>query len=132
MGAAVHLLVGGPTHTYTVGLGVFSLVLQMFVPYRRYVRILKWLTLALFAYVGVIFAVQIPWATVALRTVLPYGSWSAGYITTVVAVFGATIRPVSVLLAEVPGGRGTAGEGCTAGVDEEAVARAGKPEPHPR
>jgi len=93
MGAAVNLLVGGPTRAYTVGLGVFSLVLQMFVPYRRYVRILKWLTLALFAYVGVIFAVQIPWATVALRTVLPHGSWSTGYVTTVVAVFGTTISP---------------------------------------
>lgn len=93
MGAAVNLLVGGPTRAYTVVLGVFSLVLQMFVPYRRYVRILKWLTLALFAYVGVIFAVQIPWATVALRTVLPHGSWSTGYITTVVAVFGTTISP---------------------------------------
>ncbi|AXF18946.1 NRAMP family divalent metal transporter [Paraburkholderia caledonica] len=93
MGAAVNLLVGGPTHAYTVGLGVFSLALQVFVPYRGYVRVLKWLTLALFAYVGVIFAVQIPWTTVALRTVLPHGSWSAGYITTVVAVFGTTISP---------------------------------------
>lgn len=93
MGAAVNLLIGGPTHAYTVGLGVFSLALQVFVPYRGYVRVLKWLTLALFAYVGVIFAVQIPWATVALRTVLPHGSWSAGYVTTVVAVFGTTISP---------------------------------------
>ncbi|OUL78114.1 NRAMP family divalent metal transporter, partial [Paraburkholderia hospita] len=93
MGAAVNLLIGGPTHAYTVGLGMFSLALQVFVPYRGYVRVLKWLTLALFAYVGVIFAVQIPWTTVALRTVLPHGSWSAGYITTVVAVFGTTISP---------------------------------------
>jgi len=93
MGAAVHLLVGGPLHVYTIGLGVFSLMLQVFVPYRRYVRVLKWLTLALFAYVGVIFAVQIPWATVALRTLFPQITWSAGYATTVVAVCGTTISP---------------------------------------
>lgn len=93
MGAAVNLLVGGPTRAYTVGLGILSLVLQVFVPYRRYVRALKWLTLALFAYVGVIFAVRIPWAEVAVRTILPHGSWSGGYITTVVAVFGTTISP---------------------------------------
>ncbi|PLP98022.1 NRAMP family divalent metal transporter [Cupriavidus pauculus] len=93
MGAAVNLLVGGPTHAYTVGLGALSLALQVFVPYRRYVRVLKWLTLTLFAYVGIVFAVQIPWATVALRMVFPQGSWSAGYITTVVAVFGTTISP---------------------------------------
>jgi NRAMP (natural resistance-associated macrophage protein)-like metal ion transporter len=93
MGAAVNLLVGGPTRLYTVVLGAFSLVLQVFVPYHRYVRVLKWLTLALFAYVGVIFSVQIPWATVALRTIVPHGSWNASYITTIVAVFGTTISP---------------------------------------
>jgi len=93
MGAAVNLVVGGPTHIYTVGLALFSLVLQVFIPYQRYVRVLKWLTLVLFAYVGVVFAVQIPWTTVAIRTVLPQLSWNGGYVTTVVAVFGTTISP---------------------------------------
>jgi NRAMP (natural resistance-associated macrophage protein)-like metal ion transporter len=93
MGAAVNLVVGGPTHIYTIGLALFSLVLQVFIPYRRYVRVLKWLTLVLFTYVAVVFAVQIPWTTVAIRTVLPHLSWNGGYVTTVVAVFGTTISP---------------------------------------
>ncbi|MCG5076536.1 NRAMP family divalent metal transporter [Paraburkholderia tagetis] len=93
MGAAVNLIVGGPTRLCTVGLAVFSLVLQVFVPYKVYVRVLKWLTLALFAYVGVVFAVRITWPTVAIRTVLPHLSWSSVYLTTVVAVFGTTISP---------------------------------------
>jgi NRAMP (natural resistance-associated macrophage protein)-like metal ion transporter len=93
MGAAVNLLVGGPTRVYTAVFAAFSLSLQIWVPYQRYVRVLKWLTLALFAYVGVIFAVQIPWTTVALRTVWPHVTWSNAYITTVVAVFGTTISP---------------------------------------
>ncbi|MFM0620147.1 divalent metal cation transporter [Paraburkholderia nemoris] len=93
MGAAVNLVIGGPTHVYTVGLALLSLVLQVFVPYRNYVRVLKWLTLVLFAYVGVVFAVRIPWLTVALRTVWPHLSWNGGYVTTVVAVFGTTISP---------------------------------------
>ncbi|WP_444633953.1 NRAMP family divalent metal transporter [Cupriavidus oxalaticus] len=93
MGAAVNLVVGGPTRLYTIGLALFSLVLQVFVPYKSYVRVLKWLTLALFSYVGVVFAIQIPWATVAIRTVFPHPSWSTVYLTTVVAVFGTTISP---------------------------------------
>ncbi|TDN70234.1 divalent metal cation transporter [Paraburkholderia sp. BL10I2N1] len=93
MGAAVNLLVGGPAHLYTVALAALSLVLQVFVPYKRYVRVLKWLTLALLAYVGVVFAVKIPWTTVAFRTVLPHMSWSGNYATTIVAVFGTTISP---------------------------------------
>jgi NRAMP (natural resistance-associated macrophage protein)-like metal ion transporter len=93
MGAAVNLVVGGPTLIYTIGLALLSLVLQVFVPYRRYVRVLKWLTLVLFAYVGVVFAVRIPWMTVAIRTVFPHLSWNGNYVTTVVAVFGTTISP---------------------------------------
>ncbi|KWK50913.1 iron transporter [Burkholderia stagnalis] len=93
MGAAVNLLIGGPARAYTVALCAISLTLQIFVPYRRYVRVLKWLTLVLFAYVGVVFAVRIPWSTVALRTILPQFSPSADYITTLVAVFGTTISP---------------------------------------
>jgi NRAMP (natural resistance-associated macrophage protein)-like metal ion transporter len=93
MGAAVNLVVGGPTRLYTVGLALFSLVLQVFVPYKSYVRVLKWLTLALFAYVGVVFAVRIPWSIVAMRTVFPHPSWNNVYLTTIVAVFGTTISP---------------------------------------
>ncbi|WP_148053419.1 divalent metal cation transporter, partial [Pseudomonas fluorescens] len=93
MGNATKLLIGGPTHLYAVGFGVVSLLLQMFIPYSRYVRVLKWLTLALLAYVGIIFAVQIPWGKVALQTIWPNLSWKPEYITIVVASFGTTISP---------------------------------------
>ena len=61
MGDAVQLVAGGPAHWYAIGFGLVSVLLQVFIPYTRYVRVLKWLTLALFAYVGTIFAVHIPW-----------------------------------------------------------------------
>ncbi|APC15996.1 iron transporter [Pseudomonas frederiksbergensis] len=93
MGSATKLLIGGPSHFYAVGFGVVSLLLQMFIPYSRYVRVLKWLTLVLLAYVGIIFAVQIPWGKVALQTVWPHLSWKPEYITMVVAIFGTTISP---------------------------------------
>jgi Mn2+/Fe2+ NRAMP family transporter len=93
MGAAVNLLFGGSPHPYTVGMAALSLALQVFVPYKRYVRVLKWLTLVLFVYAGVVFAVRIPWATVAVRTALPHMTWSGNYATTIVAVFGTTISP---------------------------------------
>ena len=47
---------------------MLSLLLQIFVPYRRYVRVLKWLTLVLLAYVGMVFAVHIPWSHVLRET----------------------------------------------------------------
>ncbi len=93
MAAALNLLVKGPTHWYVVGFGVISLLLQIFIPYKRYVRILKWLTLALLAYVATLFIIQIPWMQVLINTFWPHLSWKPAYITTVVAVFGTTISP---------------------------------------
>jgi NRAMP (natural resistance-associated macrophage protein)-like metal ion transporter len=93
MGEALKLIVGGPAQLYTVTFGVTSLLLQVFIPYRSYVRILKWLTLALLAYVATVFVVRIPWAEVFARAFTPQLSWKSEYITTVVAVFGTTISP---------------------------------------
>src|SRR5277367_1619202 len=51
MGAAAQLVFHGNLNAYAVIFGVTSLLLQVYVPYRSYVLYLKWLTLALFAYV---------------------------------------------------------------------------------
>ena len=93
MGDALTLIIGGPTHLYAVGFGLLSLLLQVFIPYQQYVRILKWLTLGLLAYVATVLTVHIPWSEVALRTVWPQFAWSAASVTMIVAVFGTTISP---------------------------------------
>jgi NRAMP (natural resistance-associated macrophage protein)-like metal ion transporter len=93
MGEALHLLVGGSPHVYAVTFGLASLVLQVFLPYQRYVAWLKWLTLALLAYVGVAFFVHLDWRDVALRTMKPDLPLTRDTLLTVVAVFGTTISP---------------------------------------
>ena len=93
MGDALALLIGGSARLYAVCFGLISLLLQIFLPYSRYVGILKWLTLALLAYVGVIFAVHISWPQVGMSIIAPQLHWNAATITTIVAVFGTTISP---------------------------------------
>lgn len=93
MADALALLIGGPRHAYIVAIGVCCVVLQVFFSYARYVRVLKWLTLSLFSYVGVVFAVDIPWRDVLHRVLVPALSLKAEYVTTVVAIFGTTISP---------------------------------------
>jgi NRAMP (natural resistance-associated macrophage protein)-like metal ion transporter len=93
MGDALKLMIGGPRHWYAIIFGIISLALQVFIPYTRYVRVLKWLTLGLLSYVATAFVVHIPWGQVLTRTLLPHLSWQQEYITTVVAVFGTTISP---------------------------------------
>jgi NRAMP (natural resistance-associated macrophage protein)-like metal ion transporter len=93
MGAAVQLLTGWGQTWFTLVAAAVSLLLQLFVPYHRYVSFLKWLTLVLFAYFGVILTIHIDWAMVARRIFLPEVTLNAAFVTTVVAVFGTTISP---------------------------------------
>ncbi|MGB9988370.1 NRAMP family divalent metal transporter [Massilia sp. SM-13] len=93
MGDAVRLVAGGRPQWYALGFGLLSLALQVFIPYRRYVNLLKWLTLALLAYVATALAVQVPWPQVLHATVVPHLSWKPEYLTAIVAVFGTTISP---------------------------------------
>lgn len=93
MGAAAKLVLGGPVQIYVVLLGIFSLLLQVFVPYERYARFLKWLTLVLFAYVAIAFVIPVDWKAVGLSIVKPPIQLSGDYLTTVVAVLGTTISP---------------------------------------
>jgi Mn2+/Fe2+ NRAMP family transporter len=93
MAAALKLVIGGPALLYVALFGAVSVLLEIFVRYSRYVSVLKWLTLSLFAYAGVALVVHIPWGTVAYHLVVPNLSLSAGYFTVVVAIFGTTISP---------------------------------------
>ena len=70
-----------------------TLLLQVLVPYHRYVFFLKWLTLSLLAYAAVLFTVHVPWHEVVLRTIRPTFAPNAQAATMVVGIFGTTISP---------------------------------------
>jgi NRAMP (natural resistance-associated macrophage protein)-like metal ion transporter len=93
MADALKLLIGGPALTYVILFGVICAVLPVFMTYRRYVTVLKWLTLALFSYFGTVLTVQIPWGEAALGLLVPRFLPEASFWTTVVAVLGTTISP---------------------------------------
>jgi NRAMP (natural resistance-associated macrophage protein)-like metal ion transporter len=93
MGASAQLLFGGATGWYTVAFGLLSVALEVFVPYHRYVFVLKWLTLALFAYVAAVFVVDVPWARVLHDAFVPAPGLGREAVTAVVAVLGTTISP---------------------------------------
>lgn len=95
---AVRLLIGGPLALYVLGFGVLCIVTQILVSYEHTVRILKWLTLALFAYVAVILTVSVPWRQVTVESLHPWSFVSSDialrdYALMVVAVLGTTISP---------------------------------------
>ena len=93
MGEALSLVIGGLNHEHALIFAATSTLLQVFVPYRRYAPVLKFLTLTLFAYVATALTVKIPWSTALLAAIWPKPTINADYFLMVVAVLGTTISP---------------------------------------
>ncbi|MCX7256382.1 MAG: divalent metal cation transporter [Polaromonas sp.] len=93
MGEALALVAGGAPHFYSMAFGVLTVLLQVFVPYRRLAPILKWLTLFLFSYVIAVFLVQVPWGRVLHDLLIPKLQWTPDYWMMLVALLGTTISP---------------------------------------
>jgi NRAMP (natural resistance-associated macrophage protein)-like metal ion transporter len=93
MGAAAQLLLGGPLLPYVIAFTIISLLLQIYIPYTQYVKYLKWLTTALFAYVLTALVANVSWGKALRATFVPSLTFTAGYFTALVAVLGTTISP---------------------------------------
>jgi NRAMP (natural resistance-associated macrophage protein)-like metal ion transporter len=93
MGESLALVVGGLVHEHALIFAAVSILLEVFVPYRRYAPVLKVLTLTLFAYVITALTINIPWSSALLTTIWPHPSVNADYFMMVVAVLGTTISP---------------------------------------
>jgi NRAMP (natural resistance-associated macrophage protein)-like metal ion transporter len=92
MAEAARLVAGGNEHVIVIGFAIVSTVLQLFIPYRRYSNILKWLTLSLFAYVAVLVVVRTDWPAALVSLVWPT-DLSRDALLTIVALLGTTISP---------------------------------------
>ena len=93
MAAAIQLLLGGNLLLWATLFGAACLLLQIYVPYRIYVRYLKWLTWALFAYVLTAFVARVPWTQALRSTLVPSVSVDPEYLMALIAVLGTTISP---------------------------------------
>jgi len=91
--AAVNLLVPIPVTAMIVPIALVILGLQVWGSYRLIAQTFKWLTLALFAYIGAaLYARPDPWE-VLRGTLIPTFSLDARFMTTLVAILGTTISP---------------------------------------
>ena len=93
MGAALALLAGGNAGLYTLLFGIVCIVLEVWLSYPRYASVLKWTTLTLFTYVGVVMVAHVPWPHALRSLVVPELQWNAAYATALVAIMGTTISP---------------------------------------
>ncbi len=91
--AAINMFVPIPIWAMVVPIAIAILVLQIWGSYRLIVKVFKWLTLSLFAYVIAAFLAQPNWSDVIKATFLPHIELNGQYITTIVAILGTTISP---------------------------------------
>jgi Mn2+/Fe2+ NRAMP family transporter len=93
MAASMQLLVDVPFALLALFFAVLMLLLEVFVAYKTYVRILKWLAVALFAYPITAFLVHVPWVEVLKATITPKIEFNSAFLYIIVGIFGTTISP---------------------------------------
>lgn len=91
--AAMNLLVPLPSIVFIIPISLLILALQIWGSYRLIARVFRWLTLALFAYIGSVFFAHPDALAVLKGTFIPTLHWDNTFIATLVAIFGTTISP---------------------------------------
>ena len=93
MAASAQMLLGLPFIFWLCLITVLIIVLEIFVTYKTYSKILKYLGLTLFAYVLTAFIVKLDWIIIVKNTFLPQIQFSNDYFQNIVAILGTTISP---------------------------------------
>ena len=93
MAVSAQLLVGIPFVVWLVGITLVTAALEIFVNYRQYAQILRFLALSLFAYVFVVFIVPQDWGQIVRSTLIPSIQFNQDYLLNIVAILGTTISP---------------------------------------
>lgn len=93
MAAAAHLVIHWNVTLFILLFTILILVLQIFVSYKRYSNILKWLCLFLIAYPATVFLVKQPWMTLLKATFIPHLEFDFQFLFIITGVLGTTISP---------------------------------------
>jgi NRAMP (natural resistance-associated macrophage protein)-like metal ion transporter len=94
MAASTKLIV--PDIPIVLATFIFSALIisaEILIPYEKYVRLLKYLTISLFAYVATAIIVGGNFAQIFLATIIPHIEFTPSYAMMFVAIFGTTISP---------------------------------------
>jgi NRAMP (natural resistance-associated macrophage protein)-like metal ion transporter len=87
------LMPAPPSWVYVLVYGAITTLGQVLLSHTRYVAVLKWLTISLFAYLATVCVVHVPWHDVMIGLVWPSLAVDRDFWLTVVAILGTTISP---------------------------------------
>lgn len=94
MASATQLIVPSANFALlTISFTLLILVLEVFTSYKTYVKVLKWLALALFSYLITAVIAHQNWVHVLHALVVPHIELSFGFLFIITGVLGTTISP---------------------------------------
>jgi len=93
MAAALELILPIPFVLSTLGFTVITLLCEIYVPYKAYARVLKWLAASLLVYPLTLFLISQPWGTLLRATFIPNIELSFVFLFLFIGVIGTTISP---------------------------------------
>ncbi|HCC05862.1 TPA: iron transporter [Candidatus Nomurabacteria bacterium] len=93
MASATQLIIPVNFTVALLTLTIITILTEVFVPYKTYVAILKYLALTVFSYVIAAFAIHQDWSKIFHMAIVPHMIWSRDYILNVTAMLGTTISP---------------------------------------
>jgi NRAMP (natural resistance-associated macrophage protein)-like metal ion transporter len=94
MAASAKIIIPFPSpNVFSIIFAFFIIIAILIIPYKRYVKILKYLTISLFTYVATAIIVGGDWYQILISSLVPYIEFSADFATILVAIFGTSISP---------------------------------------
>jgi Mn2+/Fe2+ NRAMP family transporter len=93
MAASVALIVPLNLPILAISFSVLILILEIFTSYKVYSRVLKFLSLAILAYVFSLFLIPVAWNRVILATFIPHFELTFSFLFIITGLIGTTISP---------------------------------------
>jgi NRAMP (natural resistance-associated macrophage protein)-like metal ion transporter len=91
---AVQLIIPGSSFIFLIVLaGLVALLVQIYVPYKKFAGVLKWLVISLFAYIITGFIIDMNWGTLLHNGLIPHITFSKTQILLITGILGTTISP---------------------------------------
>jgi NRAMP (natural resistance-associated macrophage protein)-like metal ion transporter len=80
-------------NVFSIFFTAFIIIAIIMIPYKRYIKILKYLTLSLLTYIVTALIVGGNWYQILISTIVPHIEFTADFATMLVAILGTTISP---------------------------------------
>lgn len=93
MAASLQLLIPINFYVAAIFFAVVTIILEIFIGYHFYVKILKWLAISVLAYIAAGLIIRPDWGEVFGHMIVPEITLSKEYIFAMIAVFGTSITP---------------------------------------